>query len=75
MYSGGYYIGQCKSDFMPNALLVSSYCWIQPFSFDASDLLTLLYLIRTPKTSMKGVEQNRKKASESRVSNKAVSGV
>lgn len=49
--------------------------WIQPFNFDASDLLTLLYLIRTPKTSMKGVEQNRKKASESRVSNKALSGV
>ncbi|KAM9291962.1 centriolar coiled-coil protein of 110 kDa isoform 3-T5 [Morus bassanus] len=29
---------------------------------------------RTPKTSVKGVEQNRKKAPESRVSNKAVSG-
>ncbi|OXB68873.1 hypothetical protein ASZ78_002288 [Callipepla squamata] len=61
--------------FADKALLVSLYCWIQSFSIDTSDLLTLLYLIRTPKTSMKGVEQNRKKASESRVSNKAVSGV
>ncbi|XP_075755506.1 centriolar coiled-coil protein of 110 kDa isoform X4 [Pelodiscus sinensis] len=29
----------------------------------------------TPKTSMKGVEQNRKKSSESRMPNKAISGV
>lgn len=64
-----------KNDLMPNSLIVSLYFWIRSFNIDASDLLTLLYLIRTPKTSMKGVEQNRKKASESRVSNKAVPGV
>lgn len=69
-------MGHCKKCFhAKHSLIVSLYFWIQPFNFDASDLLTLLYLIRTPKTSMKGVEQNRKKAPESRVSNKAVSGV
>lgn len=73
--SGGAYMRWRKNDLMPNSLIVSLYFWIRSFNIDASDLLTLLYLIRTPKTSMKGVEQNRKKASESRVSNKAVPGV
>ncbi|KGL94551.1 Centriolar coiled-coil protein of 110 kDa [Charadrius vociferus] len=47
---------------------------LQPNQGQNAPLHRLLCRQGTPKTSMKGVEQNRKKASESRVSNKAVSG-
>ncbi|XP_014792100.1 PREDICTED: centriolar coiled-coil protein of 110 kDa [Calidris pugnax] len=48
---------------------------LQPNQGQNAPLHRLLCRQGTPKTSMKGVEQNRKKAPESRVSNKAVSGV
>ncbi|XP_072205763.1 centriolar coiled-coil protein of 110 kDa isoform X3 [Excalfactoria chinensis] len=47
---------------------------LQPNQGQNAPLHRLLCRQGTPKASMKGVEQNRKKASESRVSNKAVSG-
>ncbi|XP_062444456.1 centriolar coiled-coil protein of 110 kDa isoform X2 [Rhea pennata] len=47
---------------------------LQPNQGQNAPVHRLLCRQGTPKTSMKGVEQNRKKASESRVSNKAVSG-
>ncbi|NXA24130.1 CP110 protein, partial [Ibidorhyncha struthersii] len=47
---------------------------LQPNQGQNAPLHRLLCRQGTPKTSMKGVEQSRKKASESRVSNKAVSG-
>uniref|UniRef100_A0A8C3KII2 Centriolar coiled-coil protein 110 n=1 Tax=Calidris pygmaea TaxID=425635 RepID=A0A8C3KII2_9CHAR len=47
---------------------------LQPNQGQNAPLHRLLCRQGTPKTSMKGVEQNRKKAPESRVSNKAVSG-
>uniref|UniRef100_A0A8B9TAQ3 Centriolar coiled-coil protein 110 n=1 Tax=Anas platyrhynchos TaxID=8839 RepID=A0A8B9TAQ3_ANAPL len=48
---------------------------LQPNQGQNAPVHRLLCRQGTPKTSMKGVEQNRKKASESRVSNKAVPGV
>ncbi|XP_075021217.1 centriolar coiled-coil protein of 110 kDa isoform X1 [Calonectris borealis] len=48
---------------------------LQPNQGQNAPVHRLLCRQGTPKTSMKGVEQNRKKAPESRVSNKAVSGV
>uniref|UniRef100_A0A8B9F762 Centriolar coiled-coil protein of 110 kDa n=1 Tax=Amazona collaria TaxID=241587 RepID=A0A8B9F762_9PSIT len=48
---------------------------LQPNQGQNAPVHRLLCRQGTPKTSMKGVEQNRKKASESRMSNKAVSGV
>lgn len=49
---------------------------VEHLDLNASDLLILLYSIRTPKTSVKGVVQNRQKSSQSRVPNRApVSGV
>ncbi|KAM9372719.1 centriolar coiled-coil protein of 110 kDa [Phaethornis superciliosus] len=47
---------------------------LQPNQGQNAPVHRLLCRQGTPKTSMKGVEQNRKKAPESRVSNKAVSG-
>ncbi|KAM9222941.1 centriolar coiled-coil protein of 110 kDa isoform 2-T3 [Leptosomus discolor] len=47
---------------------------LQPNQGQNAPVHRLLCRQGTPKTSVKGVEQNRKKASESRVSNKAVSG-
>ncbi|XP_074453994.1 centriolar coiled-coil protein of 110 kDa isoform X2 [Larus michahellis] len=47
---------------------------LQPNQGQNAPLHRLLCRQGTPKTSMKGVQQNRKKAPESRVSNKAVSG-
>ncbi|XP_065540314.1 centriolar coiled-coil protein of 110 kDa isoform X1 [Lathamus discolor] len=47
---------------------------LQPSQGQNAPVHRLLCRQGTPKTSMKGVEQNRKKASESRMSNKAVSG-
>ncbi|KAM6352313.1 centriolar coiled-coil protein of 110 kDa isoform 2-T4 [Alca torda] len=47
---------------------------LQPNQGQNAPLHRLLCRQGTPKTSMKGVEQNRKKAPDSRVSNKAVSG-
>eukprot|EP00075_Anas_platyrhynchos_P001735 XP_005018531.2 centriolar coiled-coil protein of 110 kDa isoform X1 [Anas platyrhynchos] len=47
---------------------------LQPNQGQNAPVHRLLCRQGTPKTSMKGVEQNRKKASESRVSNKAVPG-
>ncbi|XP_005508547.2 centriolar coiled-coil protein of 110 kDa isoform X3 [Columba livia] len=47
---------------------------LQPNQGQNAPVHRLLCRQGTPKTSMKGVEQNRKKASESRVSNKALSG-
>ncbi|XP_062490635.1 centriolar coiled-coil protein of 110 kDa isoform X2 [Pezoporus occidentalis] len=47
---------------------------LQPNQGQNAPVHRLLCRQGTPKTSMKGVEQNRKKASESRMSNKAVSG-
>ncbi|KAM9261774.1 centriolar coiled-coil protein of 110 kDa isoform 2-T2 [Cariama cristata] len=47
---------------------------LQPNQGQNAPVHRLLCRQGTPKTSMKGVEQNRKNASESRVSNKAVSG-
>ncbi|XP_074014642.1 centriolar coiled-coil protein of 110 kDa [Numenius arquata] len=47
---------------------------LQPNQGQNAPLHRLLCRQGTPKTSMKGVEQNRKKAPESRVSNKAVPG-
>lgn len=49
---------------------------VEHLEFNASDLLIFLYSIRTPKTSVKGVVQNRQKSSQSRVPHRApVSGV
>lgn len=49
---------------------------VENLDLNASDLLIFLYSIRTPKTSVKGVVQNRQKSSQSRVPNRApVSGV
>ncbi|NXP47300.1 CP110 protein, partial [Heliornis fulica] len=47
---------------------------LQPNQGQNAPVHRLLCRQGTPKTSVKGVEQNRKKAPESRVSNKAVSG-
>ncbi|KFP91113.1 Centriolar coiled-coil protein of 110 kDa, partial [Apaloderma vittatum] len=47
---------------------------LQPNQGQNAPVHRLLCRQGTPKTSVKGVEQNRRKASESRVSNKAVSG-
>ncbi|NWI75273.1 CP110 protein, partial [Dryoscopus gambensis] len=47
---------------------------LQPNQGQNAPVHRLLCRQGTPKTSVNGVEQNRKKASESRVSNKAVSG-
>ncbi|XP_057274957.1 centriolar coiled-coil protein of 110 kDa isoform X2 [Pezoporus wallicus] len=47
---------------------------LQPNQGQNAPVHRLLCRQGTPKTSVKGVEQNRKKASESRMSNKAVSG-
>ncbi|KFV94636.1 Centriolar coiled-coil protein of 110 kDa [Eurypyga helias] len=47
---------------------------LQPNQGQNAPVHRLLCRQGTPKTSVKGVEQNKKKASESRVSNKAVSG-
>ncbi|NXN93468.1 CP110 protein, partial [Rhinopomastus cyanomelas] len=47
---------------------------LQPNQGQNAPVHRLLCRQGTPKTSMKGVEQNRKATSESRVSNKAVSG-
>ncbi|NXI57173.1 CP110 protein, partial [Chloroceryle aenea] len=47
---------------------------LQPNQGQNAPVHRLLCRQGTPKTSVKGVEQNRKKASESRVSNKALSG-
>ncbi|XP_030433250.1 centriolar coiled-coil protein of 110 kDa isoform X1 [Gopherus evgoodei] len=48
---------------------------LQPNQGQNTPIQRLLCRQGTPKTSMKGVEQNRKKSSESRVPNKATSGV
>ncbi|XP_039346978.1 centriolar coiled-coil protein of 110 kDa isoform X2 [Mauremys reevesii] len=48
---------------------------LQPNQGQNTPIHRLLCRQGTPKTSMKGVEQNRKKSSESRVPNKATSGV
>ncbi|XP_028561679.2 centriolar coiled-coil protein of 110 kDa isoform X5 [Podarcis muralis] len=48
---------------------------LQPNQGQNAPVQRLLYRQGTPKTSVKGAEQNRKKPSESRVSNKALSGV
>nr|XP_048722663.1 centriolar coiled-coil protein of 110 kDa isoform X2 [Caretta caretta] len=48
---------------------------LQPNQGQNTPVHRLLCRQGTPKTSMKGVEQNRKKSSESRVPNKATSGV
>ncbi|KFV61562.1 Centriolar coiled-coil protein of 110 kDa [Dryobates pubescens] len=48
---------------------------LQPNQGQNAPVHRLLCRQGTPKSSMKGAEQNKKKASESRVSNKAVSGV
>nr|XP_056722321.1 centriolar coiled-coil protein of 110 kDa [Euleptes europaea] len=48
---------------------------LQPNQGQNAPIQRLLYRQGTPKTSVKGAEQNRKKPSESRVSNKAHSGV
>lgn len=49
---------------------------VEHLELNASDLLIFLYSIRTPKTAVKGVVQNRQKSSQSRVPNRApVSGV
>ncbi|XP_064009909.1 centriolar coiled-coil protein of 110 kDa isoform X2 [Pogoniulus pusillus] len=47
---------------------------LQPNQGQNAPVHRLLCRQGTPKTSVKGLEQNKKKASESRVSNKAVSG-
>ncbi|XP_074866485.1 centriolar coiled-coil protein of 110 kDa isoform X2 [Carettochelys insculpta] len=48
---------------------------LQPNQGQNTPIHRLLCRQGTPKTSMKGVEQNRKKSSESRVPNRATSGV
>lgn len=48
---------------------------LQPNQGQNTPFHRLLCRQGTPKTSMKGVEQNRKKSSESRMPNKAISGV